>query len=589
MKKTSPSASLIFFAKACWGKLALSIICAILSVAGGIAPYICAYNLLKLFLDGAQTVDQIWIWSMIALVGFLVKVMFHAVSTTLSHMSAYRILENIRLYIADKLMRAPLGVVQSQNIGKLKNLIVDHVETIELPLAHIIPEGIAAILLPAGVFIYLYAIDWRLALATLITIPLAVIPYAIAMSSFNKKYDAYMKSSDYLNSVIVEYVEGIEVVKAFNQSTTSYEKFQKAVTSFKEITLDWFRSTWGTRTLGSAILPSTLLGVLPLSMYLYMQEGLSLESIMISLLLSMGIVGSLNKFTVFVNYLKSITYALKSVHESMDMTQLKNEKVPAHLKNHDIGLSKVSFSYSGQKNDKVLHDIDLHLKEGEFCALVGPSGGGKSTIARLISRFWDVTEGELKIGGINIQDIPLEQLADTISFVTQDNFLFDCSILENIRLGNPKASDVEVYAAAKAAMCDDFITKLEKGYQTTAGEAGGKLSGGERQRIAIARVLLKNAPIVVLDEATSFTDPENEEKLQRSISTLTKGKTLLVIAHRLSTVTKADKIVVLNKGKIIAQGTHSELLAGCTMYKEMWEAHIGTKKWAVSSGRSVPV
>ncbi len=351
--------------------------------------------------------------------------------------------------------------------------------------------------------------------------------------------------------------------------------------------MDWFRSTWAMRTLGGAILPSTLLGVLPLGMYLYMKEGLNPATVVICMLLSMGIVGSLTKFTVFVNQVKAIQYAMKSLAESMDIPELPNESALVSLENYDINFSGVSFSYTGEKSDEVLHGIDLGVSEGTFTALVGPSGGGKSTMARLISRFWDVTAGAITIGGVDIRKIPLSQLADTVSFVTQDNFLFNCSLLENIRLGNPKATDEEVFAAARSAQCDEFISRLENGYATTAGEAGGKLSGGERQRIAIARSMLKNAPIVVLDEATSFTDPENEEKLQRSISALTKGKTLLVIAHRLSTIKNADQIVVLNKGRVEAQGPHSHLLAICDLYKDMWEAHIGTKNWAVSAGRSV--
>ena len=215
---------------------------------------------------------------------------------------------------------------------------------------------------------------------------------------------------------------------------------------------------------------------------------------------------------------------------------------------------------------------------------MGPSGGGKSTIARLIARFWDVTEGSISIGGVNIKDIPLEQLSDLVSFVTQDNFLFDCSILENIRLGNPKASDEDVYAAARAACCDEFVNQLERGYHTTAGEAGGRLSGGERQRIAIARAILKNAPIVILDEATAFTDPQNEDKIQRSIAELTKGKTLLVIAHRLSTIKNANQIVVLDQGKAEAVGTHEALLQSNRLYKTMWEAHINAKGWSANKG-----
>lgn len=246
---------------------------------------------------------------------------------------------------------------------------------------------------------------------------------------------------------------------------------------------------------------------------------------------------------------------------------------------HDILMEHVTFSYTGKEN--VIHDVNLAIPEGAFYALVGPSGGGKSTLARLVARFWDPTEGAIRIGGVNIKDIPLTELADQVSFVTQDNFLFNCSILENIRLGNPQATDEQVLEAARKAQCDEFINKLEQGYQSSAGEAGDRLSGGERQRIAIARAILKNAPIVILDEATSFTDPENEAKIQEAIAELTRGKTLLVIAHRLSTIKNADRILLIEKGRIAQSGTHEELLESSSLYRDMWQAHIGAKKWSV--------
>ena len=241
------------------------------------------------------------------------------------------------------------------------------------------------------------------------------------------------------------------------------------------------------------------------------------------------------------------------------------------------------FPDTGKAEDEVLHGIDLKLPEGSFTALVGPSGGGKSTVAKLIARFWDVTEGSISIGGVDVRKMPLSQLSGYVSFVTQDNFLFRCSLLENIRLGNPSATDEEVKAAARAAQCEEFISRLPQGYDTPAGEAGKRLSGGEKQRIAIARMMLKNAPIVILDEATAFTDPENEDKIQRSIAALTKGKTLLVIAHRLFTIRSADNIVVLKNGEILAEGRQEELLEKCPLYKDMWQAHIGAKNWAVSA------
>ena len=308
------------------------------------------------------------------------------------------------------------------------------------------------------------------------------------------------------------------------------------------------------------------------------------------LILSLGIVAPLTSFTVFVNEAKAIEYAVKDAYEFLNLKELENPLEPVNICRYHIELKNVFFSYNIDKDDNlsrtnnyVLNNINLKLPEGKFAALVGPSGGGKSTVARLITRFWDVSKGEIKIGGINIKRFPLSQLADTVSFVTQDNFLFNYSIMENIRLGNPSASDEEVINAGKAACCHEFIKNLDNGYKTNAGEAGGKLSGGEKQRIAIARAILKNAPIVIMDEATAFTDPENEDKLQKSIAALTKGKTLLVIAHRLSTIRNADPIIVMEKGCIVDIGTHEELLKECELYKDMWQAHIGAKKWAANN------
>jgi len=594
MKEKNWLGTVLTFASECRAKMIFSVICAIISVAGGIVPYVGVYQIIVSFFDGSQTIKSILFWSGICLAGYVVKLSFYAISTMLSHFSAYTILENMRLKIADRLMKAPLGTVLNQPVGKLKNVIVDRVETIELPLAHLIPEGISNLLLPIGVFIYIIMIDWRMAFAALITVPIAVVAYAFMMKTFNKQYADYMESSNYVNSVVVEYVEGIEVIKAFNRSSSSYEKFEKAVESFKAYTLNWFESTWKLMNFGGSVLPSTLLGTMPIGMYLYINGSLSPADLTMCLILSLGIVAPLTSFTVFVNEIKAIEYAVKDAYEFLNLKELENSLEPVTLHQYDIELKNVSFSYDTDKNDNlnseendVLNNINLKLPQGNFAALVGPSGGGKSTVARLIARFWDVSSGEVKIGGINIKKLPLSQLADTVSFVTQDNFLFNCSIMENIRLGNSKASDKEVINAAKAACCDEFIQNLDKGYDTNAGEAGGKLSGGEKQRIAIARAILKNAPIVIMDEATAFTDPENEDKLQKSIAALTKGKTLLVIAHRLSTIKNADKIIVMEKGCIINTGTHDELLKECELYKGMWEAHIGAKKWAANNEKGV--
>ena len=580
MKRKNWLNTVLSFAAECRLKMVISIICAIVSVAGGLVPYLGVYQILILFFNGKQTMNDILFWSAVALAGYIVKLGFYALSTTLAHLSAYTILENMRNKMADRLMKAPLGTVLDQPVGKLKSVMVDRVETIELPLAHLIPEGISNLLLPLGVFAYLAAIDWRMALAALATVPVAVAAYAVMMRRFNQQYADYMEASNHVNSVIVEYVEGIEVIKAFNQSASSYEKFRQAVESFKEYTLDWFRSTWKLMNLGGAVLPSTLLGTMPVGMYLYINGSLNPAELTMALILSLGIVAPLSSFTVFVNDLKSIEYAVKDADQFLNLQELESADEPVELQRYDIELKNVSFSYAADTENSVIHDLNLKLPQGSLNALVGPSGGGKSTVARLIARFWDVGGGEIAIGGVNIKEIPLAQLADTVSFVTQDNFLFNCSLMENIRLGNPAASDAEVFEAAQAACCDEFIRRLDDGYDTDAGEAGRKLSGGEKQRIAIARAILKNTPLIILDEATAFTDPENEDQLQRSVSALIKGKTLLVIAHRLSTIKNAGQIIVMDKGRVAATGTHAELLAGNGLYKEMWEAHIGAKQWA---------
>ncbi|MBS3977121.1 MAG: ABC transporter ATP-binding protein [Syntrophomonadaceae bacterium] len=576
--------TLFIFAARCKGKMLLSVICAIISVAAGIVPYFGVYKIISMFIEGVPAIGPLLFWSAVCLTGYLLKLLFHGISTSLSHISAYTILEAIRLKIADKLMKAPLGSVLNETAGKFKNTIVDRVEAIEVPLAHVIPEMISHLLLPIGVFIYLWVIDWRMALAALVTMPVAGVLLAVGLKGFNKRYEAYMKASNHVNSVIVEYVEGIEVIKTFNQSAISYEKFAKAVSSFKNFTMAWFESTWALMNLSLSILPSTLLWTLPVGTALYLKGALTPSELTMCLILSMGIVGPLTKFAVFVNDAKAMEYVVNDADKLLNLPELPNTQTRAQITGYDVELKDVSFSYGAESAD-VLHGVNLRLPQGSFSALVGPSGGGKTTVARLIARFWDVTDGSISIGGRDVRQIPLSQLAELISYVTQDNFLFNCSLKENIRLGKPSATDEEVFEAAKAARCAEFILRLENGYDTSAGEAGKRLSGGEKQRIAIARAILKNAPIVILDEATAFTDPENEEQIQKSITALTRGKTLLVIAHRLSTIKNAGQIIVLKKGHVVRVGTHSQLLEECPLYRDMWQAHIGAKIWSAADGK----
>lgn len=585
MKEQTWLGTLLSFASPCQGKMAVSVALAILSVAGGFVPYLGVYQIIRLFLERQASWEGILFWCGVCLAGYAVKVAGYALSTMLAHVSAYTILEGLRLQAADRLMGAPLGEVESRPIGAMKSTIVDRIEDIEPPLAHMIPELSSNILLPLVVVIAMFLIDWRMGLALLVTIPVALIPMAFGMKSYNKNYAAYMEANAHVNSVIVEYVEGIQVVKAFSQGERSYQKFARAVSSFKDFTMNWYRCTWASMNLCLSILPTTLLGTLPVGVYLYQAGVLDPAQVTLCLMMALGIVSPLMSATAFINSMKSMQFAVKDTRELLDLPQLSQAEQDVPLDGCGMQLWDVSFSYGGQDGKEVLHHLDLTIPQGKFTALVGPSGGGKSTIARLAARFWDVTSGSITLGGHDIRELPLKQLSREISFVTQDNFLFDCSLKENIRLGRPGASDEEVFAAARAAQCEEFVSRLEHGWDTAAGDAGKQLSGGERQRIAIARAILKDAPIVILDEATAFTDPENEDKIQRSIMALSKGKTLLVIAHRLSTIQNADQIVVLEKGEIVDRGTQRELLAHCPLYQALWAAHVGAQDWAVTSGK----
>ncbi len=583
MKQKSWISIAFSFASQCKWRIILSVIFAIIGVFAGIVPYWCIYKIITLFVNKNIILNQILYYCIIAVLGYGVRYLFHGISTTLSHFSAYKILENIRLSLAKKLIDAPLGYVLGKSVGKLKSVIVDRVETIELPLAHVIPECISNITLSISVFAYLVFIDWRMAISMLITVPITGTAYMLMMRNFNEEYAKYMETSNYVNGVIVEYVEGIEVIKAFNQSTNSYKRFVEAIETFRDSTLAWYKGVWKYMNFGNAVLPSTFLGVLPVGLILYLNGEISPQNLVISLILSLGVVGPMMNFTNYINEAKAIEYALHDVDKLLQIPVLSNSKQDTEITDYNIKLQNVSFSYDGNMANKVLSKINCIFENKQFIALVGPSGSGKTTIARLIARFWDTTEGNIYIGGKDIKDIPISKLNELISFVTQDTYLFNCSVKENIRLGNPEATDDEVFQAAKLACCDEFIQTLEDGYDTIVGNAGNKLSGGEKQRISIARMILKNSPIVILDEATAFTDPENESKLQQSLGALSKGKLLLVIAHRLSTIKNADRIFVINSGEIQADGKHEELLDTNNLYKNMWLAHIGAKNWSANS------
>ena len=582
-KKKSWRNALFAYAEGEKGRMALSVVLSVLSVAAGLVPFYCMYALLCRIVDGTATAGTALQWCLLSLGVYVLKILLFTLSTGVSHTMAYNVLESLRLRLADRFLHAPLGSVAERSIGEIKTMMVDKIENIEPPLAHMIPEGAGHLVLPVVSILALLCLDWRLALASLVTFPLSFLCMGLTFRISGKNFEKYDQSASYMNSTIVEYIEGIEVIKAFGRAGVSYEKYAAAINDFRVFVVKWLRSTFATMKLSFALFPSTLIGTLPVALALANRGVLTAPQAALAVMLSLSMVGSLAKLEVFSENMRQVKFTVEQLQDFLEMEALPEPADRAEVHGSTVELKNVRFSYTGEEKDEVLHGIDLKLPEGSFTALVGPSGGGKSTVAKLIARFWDVTGGEITVGGVNVKDMPLSQLSEYVSFVTQDNFLFRCSLLENIRLGNPSATDEEVKAAARAAQCEEFIAKLPQGYDTPAGEAGKRLSGGEKQRIAIARMLLKNAPIVILDEATAFTDPENEDKLQRSIAALTKGKTLLVIAHRLSTIQNADNIVVLRDGAIEAQGRQAELLASCPLYQEMWRAHIGAKDWAVSA------
>lgn len=572
----SPAAILQGFAQPYRGKFMLSIVLAVVGVAAGFVPYFAVAEMIVRLLEGNRDTAFYLNWCLVAAGGYIVKVLLSSLSTTISHAATYLTLKDIRSSLVSKLSRMPMGSLLDTPSGRFKETIVDRVEGLETTLAHLLPELIANVLVPLALIAYLFALDWRMALVSLITLPIGMCFVSIMAKTYPAKYAGSVETSKRMNSAIVEYVNGIEVIKAFNQDSKSYQKYSDAVVSNARYFYEWMKSCQWPMSAYSSICPAVLITVLPMGAVFYMGGSLSTSQLIMIIILSLGIVGPIIAISHYIDSIASMGTVVGQIGAILHAPELIRPEQRVQFNHRDIELMNVTFAYH-EEEEPVLHGVNLTIKEGSVAALVGPSGSGKSTIAKLIAGYWDVTGGSIAIGGVRIGDIPQSQLADQIAYVSQDNYLFDDTVRENIRMGRQGASDLEVEEAAVNAGCDDFIRGLEKGYDTVVGGAGSHLSGGERQRIAIARAMLRNAPIVILDEATAYTDPENEALIQKSVSRLVAGKTLIVIAHRLSTIVDADEIVLVNYGRISATGTHEELLAKSPLYEEMWEAHIGAR------------
>ena len=574
-KKESPIGVLWGWGKPYHGKFIGSIILAVLGVACQMVPYFCVAHIVTMMLSGEQNFSRYVTAGIIALCGYFGKVLFSCLSTTISHTATYYTLRDLRENITEKLARVPMGTILDTPSGQYKTTIVDRVEGMEPTFAHLIPEMTANVLVPIVIVVYLLILDWRMALLSLVTLVVGLVVMSAGMKNYPVKWEGAVKAGKQMTDAIVEYIGGIEVVKAFSQSAGSYKKYSDAVNYNANYYVDWMRENQKTMSAYNAILPSVLICVLPCGFSFWLSGSLELSTFLSIVIFSLGLVGPIIAAFTFTDDLAVLGTNVEEISQLLNAEELNHKETPIKLENTGISLRSVSFSYDG--TTEVLHDVNLAIHPGTMTALVGPSGSGKSTVAKLIAGYWDVTSGSITLGGHELKDMPLSEIADQISYVSQDNYLFNRSIRENIRMGRPSATDAEVEQAAKQSGCDAFIRKLDNGYDTVVGSAGSHLSGGERQRIAIARAMLKNAPVVILDEATAYIDPENEALVQKAISTLTVGKTLIVIAHRLSTIVGADNIVVVKDGTIHAQGTHEKLLETCPLYRDMWQAHIGAK------------
>ncbi len=562
-----------------------SVTLAIIGVAASFIPYILIADIVDNLLKGNMEAGYYLNRVILMAVFWIIRILMHNFSTTLSHVATFTVLGTIREELCTKLSKIPLGSVLDDNSGSYKNIIVERVDSMETTLAHIIPEFTANLLLPIVMFIYIMTIDWRVGLANLISAVIGVFCASVMMVKSRGEFEYTVQKTKYLNDTAVEYINGIEVIKAFGKTGSSYEKFVNAAREGADCFINWMRKCiwWQSGTM--CFTPATFLGVLPVGLLLVKNGSLTAGNFITCIILSAGLITPLVvafSYSDDIAKMKTIFGEVTEILERPDM--IRPETVTEEPVGSDIVLSDVHFTY---KDKEVLHGINMEIKQGEVTAIVGPSGTGKSTVARLIDSLWDVDSGTITYGGVDITKLPLDYYMGRIAYVAQDNYLFDMSIKENIRLGKAGATDAEVIDAAMKTGCHEFIMGLENGYDTEVGGAGGHLSGGERQRICIARAMLKDAPVVIMDEATAYTDPENEALVQESVAKLVKGRTLIVIAHRLSTIKDADKIFVVDDGNVKAQGTHEELLSSCELYKKMWEAHTMARDEAEDKGASL--
>ena len=559
------------------GGIIFPVIAAIIGAACGIVPYFAIASIMTQLIDGTSDYRVFVPYVGLVFAGFAGALIGHSVSTIGSHNLAFSIIEDTRKRVVEKLSRLSMGTIEEKSSGKWSQFIVETIDKMEKPIAHVIPEVLANVLIPIIIVVIIFTLNWKIGLANLVTLPLGMLFSMLMMKDYEVKSKRYVEASKKMNAAAVEYIQGIKVIKAFNKSASSYDKFQKAVEDNRDSMLDWYLSVCFAMTAAMEVLPSTLLFVLPVGLYLFMTGGIAIPTLIMCVLLSYASYKPLLKAMAYTDTMANVRVVFGEIQSVLDLPEMVRADTAGAPQGFDVRFENVVFGYGGATGTTVFDGLNFTAKEGELTAIVGSSGSGKSTVAKLLAGFWNVNGGRITIGGADIGSMSLERNMRLVTYVSQENFLFNKSIRDNLKMAKENATDKEIEAACKKASCDDFIKTLPEGYDTDAGNAGGKFSGGERQRITIARALLKDSPIVVLDEATAYSDPENEAVIQQSIDNLVKNKTVIMIAHRLSTVVNADKIIVLEKGRIAAEGTHAELLQRSPLYKKMWQTHISGK------------
>ena len=566
----------------------------LLSVLMGVLPFVLAYQVISpLVMGNAVDTKYVCIRVIGVLICLILQALLYGWGLDVSHKAAYNTLLRLRTSLQKRFEALPLGFIQDKGTGTIKKLFVDDVDSLEVLLAHSLPEGIANLMIPIAIYVAMFFIDWKLALLSLASIPISFAAMMIMYSVGMKKMGPYYMAGQKMNNTIIEYINGMEVVKVFNKDAESYERFRKDISDYRDYTLEWYKAAWPWMAIYSSLLPCTIILTLPLGAWFVLCGFSTLPDLILVLCLSLSIGIPLLKSLSFLPTMPQLNYKIAALEQVLETAPLQQTDAAFHGKNYDICFDHITFGYEksqpgpdGQPMvtmDEVIHDISFTAKAGQKTALVGESGSGKSTLAKLLIHYYDPQQGSISIGGQKITEMSLEALNSQVSYVAQDQYLFNTSLLENIRMGRPDATDEDVLEAAKKAQCLEFLEKLPQGIHSMAGDAGKMLSGGPRQRISLARAILKNAPIIVLDEATAYADPENEEKMEAAIAELVKGKTLFVIAHKLPAIMNADQICVIEHGKLAATGTHAELLATCEEYKKLWKASQDSAEWKVNA------